>query len=77
MIKYIKFSLVVIIGFIFGLFVHGIVEIFIILFLINWLNNFFFGVSWENWVLVHNIFSIIVEILGVILAILIYRKYEQ
>jgi len=75
--KYLKFFLVFIIGLLFGLIIHGLIEIPVIFLLTDGLRNLFLKFSWKSWVLIHHIFSIIIEILAVILVFVIYRKYEQ
>jgi len=72
MTKYLKIFLVLVIGLILGLIIHGLIEIPAIWFLTNYLSDFFFGISWNTWILIHLIFSIIVEILGVALALWFY-----
>lgn len=73
--KYLEIILIIIIGLILGLVIHGIVEILAIWVLTTWLTSFFASISWESWLLIHFIFTIVVEILGVLLAFLGYKKY--
>ena len=73
--KYLEITLIVIIGLLLGLVIHGIVEILAIWILTTWLISFFISIPWGNWLLIHLIFTVIVEILGVFLAFWIYKKY--
>jgi len=75
MAKYLKLALVLIIGLILGLTIHGLIEIPALWLLTNWLSDFFFGISWNTWILIHLIFTIIVEILGILIAFRFYKKY--
>lgn len=74
MVKYLKIILVIIIGLLLGLIIHGLIEIPALWFLTNKFGDLFFGVSWNTWVFVHLVFTIVVEILGIFLALWIYRK---
>ncbi len=74
MMKYLKFVLVLIIGLILGLIIHGLIEIPALWLLTNKFSDLFFGTSWSVWVWIHLVFTIIVEILGVFLAFWIFRK---
>ena len=74
-LKYLKLALVVVIGLVLGMVIHGVVEILTIWVLTNWLNDFFLGTSWNSWLLIHLIFTIVVGILGIILALQIFKKY--
>jgi len=77
MTKYSKTILVIIIGLLLGLIIHGIIEISVILLLTDRFKNLFLRLSWETWVLIHHIFSVIIEILGVVLSFLVYKKFEK
>lgn len=77
MINKVKFVLVFIIGLLFGLIIHGIVEIVAIWFLLSWLTEFFFKISWSAWYIVHIVSLILAEIIALILVIMLYRKYEK
>lgn len=70
----VKSGLVIIIGLILGLIIHGLIEIPALWILTNKFSDLFFGTPWNTWLFVHLIFTIIVEILGIFLAFLIYRK---
>lgn len=72
--KLLEISLVIIIGLILGMVIHGIVEILVIWVLINWFISFFASITWANWLLIHLVFTILVEILGIALVFWIYRK---
>ena len=72
--KYLEITFVIIIGLLLGLVIHGIIEILAIWILTNWFISFFTSISWETWLLIHIIFTIIVEILGIFLAFWIYKK---
>ncbi len=73
--KYLEIILILIIGLILGLLIHGVVEILAIWVLTTWFISFFTSISWGNWLLTHIVFTIFVEILGVFLAFWIYKKY--
>lgn len=75
--KYIKYILIFIIGIILGIIVHGIIEIPAIILLTNNFKELFLRISWSTWILIHNIFTAIIEILGVIFAFWIYKKFEK
>ena len=77
MIKKIKLILVFILGLLFGLIVHGLVEIISIWVLLNWLEELFYEVSWDTWVWTHIISMIVLEIFGLVLVTWIYFKYEK
>jgi hypothetical protein len=66
--------LLLILGLLVGLVIHGLFEILAIWVLINRLSCFFFWVSWDTWLLVHLVFSVVVEIIGVVLVFWIYKK---
>lgn len=72
--KYLEITFVIIIGLILGMVIHGLIEIPVIWILITWFTSFFTSISWGNWVLIHLIFTIFVEILGVFLALWIYKR---
>lgn len=74
---FLKFILVLTIGLLVGIIIHGIIEIPVLWVLTNIFQDFFSKVSWQVWILIHHIFSIIVEILGVFLTFRLYRKYEK
>ena len=76
MVKKIKLILVFIIGLLFGLIIHGLVEIITIWVLLNWLKDLFYQVSWATWCWVHIISMIVLEILGLLFALWFYIKYE-
>lgn len=73
--KYLEITLIIIIGLLLGLLIHGIIEIPAIWILTTWFISFFTSISWGNWLLIHHTFTVIVEILGVFLAFWIYKKY--
>jgi len=75
--KYLEITLVFIIGLLFGLILHGLIEILLIWLLTDGLRNLFLKFSWQTWVLIHHIFSIIIEILAVILVFHIFKKYVK
>ncbi|MBZ9572404.1 hypothetical protein KJA15_03675 [Patescibacteria group bacterium] len=75
--RYLKLTLVIILGLLVGLIIHGVLEILAIWILTTWLNDFFLKVSWSAWFWIHLIFTVIIEILGVILVFKIYKKYEK
>jgi len=77
MMKKIKFFLIFVIGLLFGLLVHGLIEIVSIWVLLNWLEDFFYAVSWGTWVWVHLISMIALEIVGLIIAVWIFIRYEK
>jgi len=77
MVGRIKLFLVFIIGLLFGLILHGVVEIIAIWILLSWLKDLFFQVSWTTWCWVHIVSLIILEITGLIIALRVYRKYEK
>jgi len=77
MIKYLKIILVVLIGLILGLIIHGVIEILAILILTIWLSNLFLSISWTVWLWIHFVFTVIVEILGIVLAFRIYKKHNK
>lgn len=68
MLKYIRFTLIVVFGLILGIIIHSAIEIFAIWLLIHYFQNFFIKISWKGWLFIHFIFTIIIEIVGVILA---------
>ncbi len=72
--KYLENTLIIIIGLLLGLLIHGVVEILAIWILTAWFNSFFASILWGTWLLIHIIFSIITEILGVFLAFWILKK---
>lgn len=74
MIKYLKLVLIIVIGLLLGLILHGIIEIMMIWVLTSWLPDLFLAISWNTWLWIHLIFTIIIEILGLALAFWIYRK---
>ncbi|KPJ57178.1 hypothetical protein AMJ49_01015 [Parcubacteria bacterium DG_74_2] len=69
------FCLLFISGLFVGLILHGIIEIFTIWILLNFLNNFFLKISWQTWLLIHLLYSIIMEILGVVFTFWVYKKF--
>ena len=73
--KYLEITLIIIIGLLLGLLIHGIIEIPAIWILTTWFTSFFISIPWENWLLIHLTFTVIVEILGIFLAFWIYKKY--
>lgn len=77
MINYLKIILVVLIGLILGLIIHGVIEILAILVLTVWLSNLFLSISWAVWIWIHSVFTIIVEILGIVLVLRIYKKHNK
>lgn len=77
MIKNIKLFLVFIIGLLFGVIIHSLVEILAVWVLLSWLSDWFFEVPWTTWYWVHVISLIILEIFGLVIVFLLYRKYEK
>jgi hypothetical protein len=73
--KYLEITLIVIIGLLLGLLIHGVVEILAIWVLTTWFISFFTSIAWGNWLLIHHVLTVIVEILGVFLAFWICKKY--
>jgi len=72
MTKYLKIFLVLIIGLILGLIIHGLIEIPALWLLTNYLSDLFFGITWSAWLWIHLVFTIIIEILGIVLAFWLY-----
>ncbi len=72
--KPLEITLVIGIGLLLGFFIHGLIEVIAIWVLANWLTSFFASITWANWLLIHLVFTILVEILGVALVFWIYRK---
>ena len=77
MIDYLKLALAILIGLLLGLVIHGLIEIPALWILTNWMENLFFGTSWNVWLWIHLVFTIVVEILGIIIALFVFRKCIQ
>ena len=77
MSKYLKTILTVIIGSLIGLIIHGAIEIPIIFLLTGPFENLFLSVSWNAWILVHHIFTIIIEVFGIVLAFWAFKKFNM
>lgn len=77
MIKKIKFLLIIIIGILSGLTIHGFLEVLSIWILLNWLSDLFFRISLDIWIRVDLISFVVIEVLTLIAACLIYLKYEK
>lgn len=75
--KHLRTVLVFLIGTLLGFIIHGVIEILVIFLLINKFQNVFMAFSWKTWVLIHHIFTVIIGILGVILASLAYKKLKK
>ena len=77
MIKYFKIIFVIIIGLLIGIIIHGAIEIPVIFLLISTFKDFFLRVSWNVWLLIHHIFTVIIEFLGIFLAFRSYKKFNR
>jgi len=73
--KYLKITLIIIFGLFIGLIIHGLIEILVIFLLINIFKDFFLKISWGTWLLIHHIFTIVVEILGIVLAFWLDKRF--
>jgi len=76
-INKIKLFLVFIIGLLFGLILHGLIEIIVEWALLNWFKELFFTIFWRSWSLIIVISMIVFEVLGLAIAFGIYKKYEE
>ncbi len=76
MSKYLQFSLIIILGLLIGIIIHGLIEIPAIWILVNWLGNLFSAISWPIWLLIHLIFTIICEVLGIVLIFRISKNWR-
>lgn len=72
--RHFKIVLVIIIGLISGLIIHGLIEIPALWVLTHWMEDLFFGTNWNVWLWIHLIFTIVIEILGIIIALFVYQK---
>jgi len=77
MAKYLKIILVIIIGLLIGIIIHGAIEIPVIFLLIGIFKDFFLRVPWNVWLLIHHIFTVIIEFLGIFLAFRSYKKFNR
>jgi len=75
--KYLELILIIIIGLLLGLVIHGLIEIPIIWLLTTRFNDFFVSLSWNTWLWVHAVFTVVVEIVGIYLAFWLYKKYKK
>jgi len=72
--KSIEILLVLVLGLLVGLVLHGLIEILAIWILTTCLSSFFLRVSWESWLLTHLIYSIVMEVLGIVLVFWLHKK---
>lgn len=73
--KYFKIILLIFLGLITGLLIHGIIEIVVIRILI--VKNVLMVLSWKTWLDIHFLYSIIIEVLGIILIFWINNKFQN
>ena len=72
-----KTTLLVVTGLLLGFIIHGVIEILVIFILTGGLKNFFIRIPWNTWILIHNIFTVVIEILGIFLALWVYNKFDR
>ncbi len=72
--EYLKNTLISVIGLLLGLIIHGLIEIPVIYLLINVFTGLFSRFSWRTWVLIHHILTVVIEVLGLVLAFRIFEK---
>ena len=75
--KHLKTSLLLILGLLLGLVIHGIIEIPALWILMNKLPCLFYIPSWDTWIKIHLVFTIATEILGIVLVLWINKKYGK
>ena len=72
----IKLILFIIIGLLIGFIIHAIIEIPTIWLLTSNFEDFFISISWNTWLVIHFIYTIATEIIGILIALAIYKKYK-
>ncbi len=77
MVKKIKNVLVIIIGLISGVIVHGAIEMLSIWFLLHRLQGLFFNFSWDTWYKIDLAFFAVVETITVVVIFRFYKKHEK
>ena len=75
--KYFEFILIIILGLLVGFIIHGLIEIPALWLLRTRLSDLFARTSWNTWLKIHLIFTIVIEILGIALVFGIYKKYGK
>lgn len=68
-------TLFILCGLLFGFFLHMLFEIVIIDLLIRDYETYSFGLSWEQWFLVHGILAIVLQVAGIIVGFKIGKKF--
>lgn len=72
--KIFGYSLILIIGLILGLIIHGLIEIPFLWLLRTRFMALFMEMPWFSWLRIHFAFTVITEILGIAVASLFYKK---
>jgi|GEM_PF-5343572 len=72
--KIFGYSLLLIIGLILGLIIHGLIEIPFLWLLRTRFIVLFMEMPWLTWLRIHWVFTVITEILGIAVASLFYKK---
>jgi len=73
--KGIKLILLSVLGLLVGLVLHGLIEIPALWLLRTRFSDLFFQVPWSSWLNIHLTFTIVMEIVGVALTFLVYKKF--
>jgi hypothetical protein len=69
-----KIFLLFLLGLFIGFFFHAYFETIIIWVLLNFFKNFFLKTPFNLWLLIHLIYSILMEVFGVIFVFWLYKK---
>lgn len=75
--KFIYLSLSAILGFLLSFLLHTLIEVSVVALLLKDFQKFSFGLDWNQLLLIHKIFTIILSLAGLIFGIWLGKKWWQ
>ena len=75
--KFLKYSLLLIIGLLVGFIIHGLIEIPALWLLRTRFIGLLAQIPWPTWLMIHLIFTIIIEILGIVIIYFFYNSARK